>query len=58
MADEEKVQRVVNILVETVECPRCETRLRFGDMECPHCGFDLEDHLRIWAERLVNALHE
>ena len=58
MANEEEVQRVVNTLAEIVACPQCETRLRFGDMECPHCGADLEDHLRSWAERLINALHE
>lgn len=58
MAVEQDVQKVVNILVEHVECPECETRLRYGDVECPHCGADLDERLRSWAERLLDALHE
>ena len=58
MADQEEVQKVVNALAEHVGCPQCETRLRFGDLECPHCGVDLEDHLRGWAGRLLDALQE
>ncbi len=56
MENEEQVQKVVNTLAEIVACPRCETRLRFGDTECPHCGADLEDRLRSWAESVIDAL--
>jgi len=58
MADQEEVQKVVNALAEHVGCPQCDTRLRFGDLECPHCGVDLDDHLRSFAETLLDALHE
>ena len=32
------------------------TRIRFGDIDCPHCGLDLEDGLHQWAERLVDEI--
>lgn len=56
MATEEQVRLVLSSLAEVQSCPRDGTRFRFGDVECPHCGADLEDTLRRWAERLVDAL--
>ena len=37
-------------------CTACGTALRYGDYECPHCGFDMEDHLRQWARDLVDEV--
>ncbi len=56
MATEEQVRKVVNSLAEPQACRRCGTRIRFGDLECSHCGADLEDVLRAWSERLLNEL--
>jgi hypothetical protein len=56
MATEDQIQKVVNSLAEIKGCAQCGTRIRFGDLDCPHCGADLEDDLRQWAERLVNEL--
>ena len=29
-----------------------------GDYECPHCGADLYDNLRAWAEALAKRVME
>ena len=56
MATPAQVTAVLNLLGgEMLSCPDDETRLRYGDYECPHCGADLEDHLRAFAQRLVEA---
>ncbi len=56
MATPEQVAEVLNILAaEMLSCPEDGTRLRYGDYECPHCGADLEEHLRAFAQRLVEA---
>ena len=56
MATEAQVQKVLNGLAEIRHCTGCGTVLRFGDLECPHCGADIEDDLRRWAEALVDDL--
>ncbi len=56
MATPQQTQAVLNILMSNMlSCPNDETRLRYGDYECPHCGADLEDHLRAFALRLAEA---
>jgi hypothetical protein len=58
MATPAEVTVVLNILAgEMVSCPVDGTRLRYGDYECPHCGADLEDHLRAFAAYIVDSLH-
>ena len=56
MATETQIQTVLDRLGDIQACRMCGTALRFGDYECPHCGADLEEDLRAWAERLINAL--
>ncbi len=56
MATEEQILSVLNNLVQILSCPNCDTRLRFGDWECPHCGQELDDFLRRWAAHLVDQL--
>jgi hypothetical protein len=56
MATEDQIRTVLNCLAEVQACGRCGTRFRFGDVDCPHCGEDLEDVLRQWAEQLLDAL--
>ncbi len=56
MATESQIQKVLTNLAEFQACTSCGTRFRFGDVECPHCGADLEDYLRQWAEQLINEL--
>ena len=59
MATEEQISKVLIGLADIQACSQCDTRLRFGDFECPHCGADLEDDLRKWAERIVDGIgHE
>ena len=47
---------VLNSIATYPGCSRCGTRIRFGDIDCPHCGHDLEDGLHQWAERLVDEI--
>ena len=56
MPTEDHIRTVLNHLAEVQTCGQCGTRFRLGDVDCPHCGKDLEDVLRQWAERLVDAL--
>ena len=55
-ATESQIQKVLTNLAAFQACAGCGTRFRFGDLECPHCGADLEEHLRQWAEELINQL--
>jgi len=56
MATEQQIQRVITNLSQVLSCSHCGARFRFGDLECPHCGTDLEEYLRQWAEALVDGL--
>ena len=56
MATEQHIQKILNRLAEIRNCGTCGTSLRFGDLDCPHCGADIEDALRLWAERLLDDL--
>ena len=38
-------------------CNECETRIRFGDIECPHCGLDLEESIYEWIIPLANQIY-
>ncbi len=56
MTDDAQISKLVNGLSFMPPCQRCGTRFRFGDVECPHCGEDLEPVLRRWAEWLLEQL--
>ncbi len=58
MPADEKVQLVLNSLYDIEGCERCGTRIRFGDVDCPHCGAELYDLLYAWAKRVVDAITE
>ena len=53
---DERISKVLSSVYEVVTCGNCGTRIRFGDMECPHCGVDLDNELLAWAEELLNKL--
>ena len=55
---EAQIQWVLHHLADKLACPNDGTRLRFGDVECPHCGADVEDTLRAWAARVLAGLPE
>ncbi|MBI2170840.1 MAG: hypothetical protein HYU30_02300 [Chloroflexi bacterium] len=57
MSSEQHTLAILNALAEVLTCPHCDTRLRFGDWECPHCGKDLDDTLRRWAAHLLDRLN-
>ncbi len=56
MTRDEQITRILFSLGEVQVCHVCGVRLRFGDMECPRCGADIEDLLRQWAGQLLDAL--
>ena len=56
MATEEQIRAVLNGIATYPGCSRCGTRIRFGDIDCPHCDLDLEDGLHQWAEHLVDEI--
>ncbi len=56
MTRDDDVQVVLDHMTEVEACQACSTTIRFGVYECPHCGGDLEDTLRNWAGRLLDAL--
>ena len=58
LARNDLVLKILQVLYEVVVCPLCGTRIRFGDIECPHCGKDLDDDLLILAERLISKLQD
>ncbi|MBM3944795.1 MAG: hypothetical protein FJ317_04795 [SAR202 cluster bacterium] len=58
MSKDEEVLIALSSLTEVMACPSCGTRIRYGDLDCPHCGRDLEDDHRAWAERLVDRLRQ
>ena len=37
-------------------CEDCGARFRFGDLDCPHCGAELDDYFRQWAMDLLEKL--
>ncbi|MEC9308979.1 MAG: zinc ribbon domain-containing protein [Chloroflexota bacterium] len=56
MASEQNIQTVLAALSEVQHCEQCGTRFRFGDIDCPHCGYELDDQFRAWATILLNRL--
>lgn len=56
MANQTKTQIIVNSLYELPPCGECAMRLRFGDYECPRCGYDIDDDLHRWAEELLRKI--
>ncbi len=55
-ATEDQIQAVMFRIGDVNPCNACGTALRYGDYECPHCGADMEDHLRQWARDLVDEV--
>ena len=58
MATETQIQAAFSIIAERPECRDCRISLRFGDLDCPHCGADIEEQMQDWAARLVDAITE
>ena len=56
VASERQIQKVLSNLADFQACTNCGTRFRFGDVECPHCGADLDEYLHQWAEQLIDEL--
>ena len=56
MQADHQISRIMAYLADVVTCPVCETRIRFGDHECPHCGEDIEEELHRWAAELLEKL--
>jgi len=56
LISEDSILKVMDSLGDIISCIQCGTRLRFGDTECPHCGGDLENVLRYWAQQLLERL--
>ncbi|MDA1188819.1 MAG: hypothetical protein O2854_03980 [Chloroflexi bacterium] len=58
MSQDQEILVALSSLAEVQECPNCSTRIRYGDLDCPHCGYDLDDQQHAWAERLIERLRE
>ena len=56
MTTEQQIQLVIDSLDLIQPCPTCGMRYCVGDYDCPHCGADLDDNLRAWAEALLGRL--
>jgi predicted amidophosphoribosyltransferase len=56
VATEEQIRIVMNALTDVQACSQCGTRFRFGDLDCPHCGAELDEYFRHWAEDLLDKL--
>jgi len=54
--NEKHIESLIQSLDTVPPCTICKTRLRFGDHECPRCGNDIEDNLRIWAKQILDEL--
>jgi hypothetical protein len=56
LASERNIQTVLTALSKVEHCVQCGTRFRFGDFDCPHCGYELDEQFREWATTLLNQL--
>lgn len=56
MATETQIQAAFSIIAERPECRACRISLRFGDLDCAHCGADIEELMQDWAARLVDTI--
>jgi len=56
MERKSKIAVIMRSISESLSCHLCETRLRFGDLECPHCGEDIEPVFYEWAEKLMEEM--
>ena len=54
--NERQIQQAIDSLDWIQPCPDCGMRYCVGDYECPHCGADLYDNLRAWAEALTKRV--
>lgn len=58
MATDEQISNIVRSMDAMIHCHECGVRVRYGDVDCPRCGADIEDLLRAWARRLFDNLME
>ena len=56
MATEDQIQHAIDSLDLIPPCPTCRMRYCQGDYECPHCGADLDENLRAWAEAMIDRV--
>ncbi len=56
MTTEQQIQIVLTALPEVQECHECGVRFRFGDLDCPHCGAELDEYFRQWAVAMLEKL--
>ena len=53
---EQQIQAVLTALSQVLACANCGARFRFGDLDCPHCGAELDEYFRQWAIELLHKL--
>ena len=56
--NERQIQQAIDSLDRIQPCANCGMRYCVGDYECPHCGEDLYDNLRAWAEDMIRRVSE
>ncbi|MQG15292.1 MAG: hypothetical protein FI698_00560 [SAR202 cluster bacterium] len=57
MNNQSNMSKVLAFFSESKFCNDCDTRIRFGDIDCPHCGCDLDDLYMQWAHNLLKNLN-
>jgi uncharacterized protein (UPF0212 family) len=58
MDQEEKLKIIINKLMDPLTCDKDGTRIRFGDLECPRCGSDIELLLQGLGETILSNIEE
>ena len=56
MATDEQISNIVRNMDGMIHCHECGVRIRYGDIDCPRCGADIEELLRAWARQLFDTL--
>ena len=56
LTTEQQIQAVLTALSQVLACANCGARFRFGDLDCPHCGAELDEYFRQWALELLRKL--
>ena len=51
IATDEQISNIVRHMDGMIHCHECGVRIRYGDIDCPRCGADIEELLRACGAR-------
>ena len=55
---EKKLKIIINKLMDPIVCDQDGTRIRFGDLECPRCGSDIDHLLQRLGEDILSSFEK